>query len=229
MPKAIDLTNRRSGRLMAISRAARKPGDRNVMWRCQCDCGRLTEVAAANFGKSTLSCGCLARETAAEVLRGNTHQRTHNKSKSAEYGIWNKMKQRCQNPRNHKYRIYGGRGISVCDRWDNSFEAFLADMGPRPSPVYSIDRIDNDRGYEPGNCRWATKAEQARNARFNRIVTIDGQSMCVLDWCLKFGLSRSAAYELTRKRRAKDPTPIAASIEEAVRILYERHSSHRRP
>jgi hypothetical protein len=87
----------------------------------------------------------------------------HRQTGTAEYRAWNAMKTRCENPNYHATNRYRGRGISICERWRNSFEMFLADMGPRPAASYSVDRIDNDKGYEPGNCRWATKREQARN------------------------------------------------------------------
>lgn len=104
------------------------------------------------------------------------------------------MLHRCRNPANRSYHRYGGRGITVCDRW-NEFSAFFEDMGPRPSPRHSIDRVDNDKGYEPGNCRWATKKEQSRNREANRIVRFQGRDMTVAEACELVGISQELAKQ----------------------------------
>jgi hypothetical protein len=106
------------------------------------------------------------------------------------------MKERCTNT---AFKNYGGRGISVCQRWADSFEVFISDMGPRPSPKHSIDRIDNDGNYEPGNCRWATNLEQARNRRTNRVITLDGESLCLVDWAKRTGVDHRTISERLRK------------------------------
>ena len=104
-------------------------------------------------------------------------------STSPECVIWYSMLQRCSDPTHSKYAYYGGRGITVCARWQDSFEAFYADMGPRPSPAHSLDRYpDHDGPYAPENCRWATKHEQMRNMRSNRWLTYNGMTMCLADW-----------------------------------------------
>jgi hypothetical protein len=107
-----------------------------------------------------------------------------------EYKAWGHIIQRCENPKTKKFHNHGGRGIKVCERWRNSFVDFLADMGKRPSAKHSIDRIDNDGNYEPGNCRWATNLEQSRNRRTNRLITVDGETMCSVDAARKYGLKR---------------------------------------
>ncbi len=110
--------------------------------------------------------------------------------RSDEHIIWTNMKQRCTNPKNPAYHNYGGRGITVCDRWLHSFSAFLADMGRRPTKAHEIDRIDNESGYAPYNCRWVTVKENCRNRRGNRIITVNGTSMVVTDWAIRSGINR---------------------------------------
>jgi hypothetical protein len=220
MGKTLDLAGKRFNRLLVIKRT-KVEGARNIMWECQCDCGNTTVAAAANIGKTTKSCGCLAKETAAELLRGNTKNRTHNMCSTVEHATWTKMKQRCHNPKNPKYPIYGARGIFVCERWLNSFENFFADMGPRPSPKHSIDRRNNDGPYAAENCHWATKKQQGRNTRTNHIVEIDGLKLCVTEWCEKMDVPKWKAYELIRGRgRDRMNPPAYETIDAAILALY---------
>jgi hypothetical protein len=171
----IDYTGRRFTRLVVIREAERRNGHR--YWLCRCDCGTEKTVQKANLQSGTTrSCGCLQKEeiTKRRTVHGHTVAKRNGKvcQWSSEYTAWAQMKQRCYNPKEHNYARYGGRGIRVADEWRNNFEAFFAHIGPRPSELHSLDRIDNNKNYEPGNVRWATKAEQQQNRECARTVTI---------------------------------------------------------
>lgn len=172
--KAKDLTGKRFGRWTVIGRpAVDKNGHRT--WCCRCDCGRQHEAVAQGHltgGRST-SCGCARSRP--------RHGATVGYCPTPEFNSWRGMIGRCTNPNHASYRIYGGRGISVSERW-LKFECFLADMGKRPSG-HSLERLRSDRGYEPGNCVWATAKQQARNTRRNRTITINGVSRLLVEWC----------------------------------------------
>lgn len=164
----------RFGRLVAMSgemtpRDAK--GNRKSHWLCKCDCGNESKVVTNNLKNGhTRSCGCLVGDTTREMRF--VHGMSKRAERAAEYGVWSGINTRCFNKNSHSFHHYGGRGITVCDRWRNSFTAFLEDMGPRPSPQHSIDRWpNNDGNYEPGNCRWATRVEQVRNRRVSVILT----------------------------------------------------------
>ena len=160
MPAFMDLTGHKYGRLTVLDRS--KNISKIVAWRCLCSCGTKTIVKALCLRSGgTKSCGCLGRE-----IR-KLSKTTHGMVGSAEYTTWCALKSRCNTKTDKRFHDYGGRGIKVCDGW-LKFEGFYADMGDKPSPNHSIDRIDNDGNYEPGNCRWATTEQQSRNKRIRK-------------------------------------------------------------
>jgi len=178
------------GLLTVVSRAANDRFGR-TQWNCVCDCG--AEHIAALFRMTsghTKSCGC--------IRKGNP---THRMSGTPTHNSWSGMKQRCNYEKHEQYAEYGGRGIKVCDRWNSSFEAFLEDMGVKPEGM-TIERNDTNGNYEPGNCRWATMAEQNRNRRSNINVERNGVTKCIKDWCDELGLDMDRVYGRIRRGAA---------------------------
>lgn len=168
-----DIRGLRSGRLVAVCPTTRKAGH-SIMWECLCDCGQRTIVRSDHVrGGRTKSCGCLQREMADSIgQRSLKHGHARRKRHRSEYERWTAARQRCFNPNNPRYRDYGGRGITMCERWRNDFQAFFDDMGACP-PGLTLERKDNDGHYEPTNCIWASVAEQNRNKRKHIVIIID--------------------------------------------------------
>lgn len=164
----------------------------NSRWLCACSCGTQTIAVVTDLEKGhTRSCGCLVREL---LTARNTK---HRSSGTREYGIWKGMRARCRDPGNSVFAYYGGRGIRVCARW-NEFENFLADMGRCPTG-HEIERNNSNGNYEPDNCRWATRSEQMRNTRANRLLNLDGTTLCAAEWAARLGLSQQALHNRLRR------------------------------
>lgn len=193
MSGAPDLVGQRFGRWTVLRRAGRSAAGK-ALWALRCACGRAGRATTGNLldGK-TRSCGCLGRALTAARLT------THDATGTPEHRIWQAMLTRCRNPRRRGAARYVGRGIAVCARWRgaNGFKNFLADVGPRPSPRHSLDRIDNDDGYAPGNCRWATPREQANNVSRNHKLTRYGVTLTLAQWAERLGRRPRAERELT--------------------------------
>jgi hypothetical protein len=187
----IDLVGEQYGRLTVKTELSRIQRYRR-RFLCECTCGGSieTELSGLRSG-NTASCGCLRREVTSQRTR------THGMCSRTEYNIWNAMKQRCNNPHAVNYERYGGAGIRVCKKWEESFEAFFAHVGPRPSHAHSLERKKNELGYQPGNVVWATSAEQRRNTKQNVWVEMDGRRQILKDWCRELGI---ASYKLASER-----------------------------
>jgi len=174
-----DLTGQRFGSLTVLGYVGKDKHD-NSVWLCGCDCGNEKEIRYYRLTSgSTRNCGCRVSNW------------IHGMGRSPEYKAWHAMIHRCTKKDDKNYHHYGGRGIGVCERWSVSFEAFYQDMGPRPNPSYSLDRIDNNGNYEPNNCRWATVQEQGNNRRTNTKITFKGQTMSIAQWSQVTGIDTS--------------------------------------
>lgn len=190
--KAIDLVGHRFGMLLVTHKEGRNP----VMWACACDCGNKSSVkTGALRSGNTKSCGCRK----AAVLGESTTR--HGGASTKTYRHWKSMVQRCTNENNRQFSDYGGRGIKVCVRW-RDYAKFLKDMGPAPEGM-TLDRRNNNKGYTPGNCRWATRMEQNQNARSNIRVVIAGESRVAADWGRVYGIRKATIY--ARIKRGWDP------------------------
>lgn len=217
---SVDLTGQKFGMLTALSRVP--GGARRVRWLCQCECGKHHSVLHANLRSGCCySCGCTRKKR--EHRKG--YKRLGNITEISGYSSWGQMIDRCHNPNSPSYKDYGARGIKVCPEWRAKFLEFIESVGDRPSQAHSIERIDNDGNYEPGNCRWATRIEQANNTRRSHIISYRGQIMTLPQ------AARAAGNKVT-SQAARARIKIGWSIERAVetdygfsetsRILHER-------
>lgn len=184
MGKPIDLTGLRFGKWLVIEKAKSKVGyEHQQFWLCRCDCGveQIRKGGQLRYAEKKGANQCCAKCSGTK----------HGEFRKSEYIAWNAMIDRCSRAKHPWFHRYGGRGISVCERW-MIYDNFLADMGRKPTPKHSIDRINNDGNYEPSNCEWVTQTTQLRNTSVNRIIEFNGKSQCLKDWSEETGISSSA-------------------------------------
>lgn len=177
MPFGKNLLGKKFGRLFVEKKCNTRTPNRTIRWECRCDCGKTTIVDTNRLTTgNTTSCGCFQIDRVT----------VHGMSKNPTYQTWEGMIQRCRNPNHPSFAHYGGRGIKVCKKW-LSFQGFYSDMGEKPDGT-SIERMNNEKGYDPDNCKWADIGEQARNKRNNRWIEFEGKKLCLADWSVKQGI-----------------------------------------
>jgi hypothetical protein len=214
MSRIIDLTGMVFGALTATKRVG---SDRfgDTIWECKCACGEPSLVRGSSLRSGgTRSCGCHHGQPPVNWIHGGTSGVTRTGRVQSEYSTWRLMKGRCFNHNNNKYYLYGGRGITVCDRWKNSFASFLADMGPKPTEKHTLDRIDPNKDYAPDNCRWATQQDQQRNRRNNVFVEISGERFTIFDVAELLKIKESSA----RARLKRNPERLRERVAEQLRL-----------
>lgn len=190
-----DLSGQTFGKLKVIEYS--HTTNKRAFWKCRCECGN-EHIAMGKYliCGDTRSCGCLVVE-----VTSSSHL-THGESRGSrtkEYRAWSGIKTRCYSHKNHKYPIYGGRGITMCDKWRLSYVEFLKDVGRAPTKSHSIDRIKVNGNYEPGNCKWSTPKEQARNTRRFFMVEVNGVSKMLSEWCEEYGQNYHLVYHRIKK------------------------------
>lgn len=195
MPKE-NLLNQRFGRLVVVEELPKQK--RNPFWKCKCDCGNYSCCTSGNLKSGKIvSCGCLKLE---KLLQRST---THNQRHTHLYEVWKGIRQRCKNPKRKGYHNYGGRGITICEEWDKSFQAFYdwsyangysTENQKNEKLKLTIDRIDNNGNYEPSNCRWVDRKTQASNMRTTKLITINGETKCLAEWFRNYNISSWTYY-----------------------------------
>lgn len=192
MPSFIDLAGQTFTKLTVVSRAPNK--GKHVIWHCECSCGNQAFVSSTHLRSShTVSCGCYRSEKTRE------RRTIHGLKDHPLYSTWKNLKKRCLNPNNDNYKYYGGRGITLCKEWVNSFPNFLKDVGEKPSPEHTLDRIDTNKGYNPSNCKWSTREEQVNNTRKNLYITHNDATLTCAQWSRKLNINYGTLISRIRK------------------------------
>lgn len=195
------MVDKKFGRLTVVCRSVFSP-QYKTYWDCRCDCGGAISVRKDHLVSGKIrSCGCFRNETT--IIRTRTHGQRAT-IPTAEYTAWRAMLQRCYNPNYAKFERYGGRGITVCARWRNSFKNFFLDMGLKPSPNHTLDRENNDRGYSKRNCKWKTVLEQGRNKSSNRWIKFGKHKMTITEWSRYFGVNISTLHGHLKVRSIRE-------------------------
>lgn len=207
MSRIIDMSGKKYGNLTAIKLVGYKASNNNAVWNFVCDCGNElnTEGYSVRTGKITTCKECGRKRTRAASLK-------HGLSNTPEFRAWAEIKSRCLNTKSTSYKNYCGRVIKICDRWIDSFENFLADMGIKPTKDHSIDRINNQGNYEPDNCRWSTVLEQANNKRNSVIITFQGVVDTLPGWSRRLGINYAALHQRIRVNK----WPIERALTEGI-------------
>lgn len=199
MGRLIDLQGLQFGRWTVLTKGAPVAHGKPARWLCQCACGETREISSSGLRNQTSrSCGSRGCTPTPYTERARKHGGTANGDVTFEYRVWAGLKTRCYNAKRKEYANYGGRGITVCDEWRNSFVQFVTDMGLAPSEKHSIERVDNDGNYCKENCYWATSLEQAHNKRNNRKATINGVSKTLPEWAREYGFKVHTLYKRRR-------------------------------
>lgn len=205
----IEQTGKVYGRWTVLSIVIEPLNGTGQRWNCRCSCGTERSVSGSELrGGRSQSCGCLRHEplTPERLAKIVRHGNTGTGWRTSEYSTWNGMLQRCLNPKNTGFAGYGGRGITVCREWVDSFASFLEDMGKKPSPKHSIDRIDNNGPYCKENCRWATASEQQLNTSQNHRLTLDGDTLTISEWSKRLGVRFETIYGRIRRGLSVEDT-----------------------
>lgn len=201
-----DMTGERFGRLTVTTYAGKAPNG-HTLWECKCSCGAFVTVSRSNLiSGRQVSCGCKRREQAGMI------NQTHGGRNSRLYSIWCNMITRTTNPKGTAYHRYGGRGVKMCEEWRNNFEAFRDwALANGYTEELTIDRIDNDGGYEPDNCRWVPWSEQFNHRSNTKLITYHGETLSISQWAEKLNISKTMLYQ-----RIKAGWPVERALTEGV-------------